>query len=94
VPGHAAGSAAHGDAPERCGDKERRRHHREQPVLRHGHEEEEGAARNLDLVRQTHDPGRGSLLDVGDVAIVLGLGRFAAVVFRDPRWFEPPRRSR
>jgi outer membrane protein TolC len=52
------------------------------------------AARNLDLVRQTHDSGRGSLLDVGDVAIVLGLGWFAAVVFRDPRWFEPPRLSR
>lgn len=31
---------------------------------------------------------------VGDVAIILGLCWLAAIVFRDPRWFERPRVSR
>jgi hypothetical protein len=31
---------------------------------------------------------------VGDVAIVIGLWWLATIVFRDPRWFEPPRLPR
>jgi hypothetical protein len=31
---------------------------------------------------------------VGDVTIMLGLGWLATIVFRDSRWFEPPRLSR